>query len=71
MYKSTNYSHGGKIAAKDRDIGSIEEVYFDDVTWTIRYLVANTGNWLKECLVLISPDSLRRRMLMLICRMNG
>lgn len=60
MYKSTNSLHGGKIAARDGDIGSVEEFYFDDVTWTIRYLVADTGKWLKERLVLISPDSLRK-----------
>lgn len=30
----------------DGDIGTIKEFYFDDRHWTIRYIVANTGNWL-------------------------
>ena len=33
----------------------MREFYFDDRHWTIRYLVANTGNWLTGRQVLISP----------------
>ncbi|HAM38616.1 MAG: hypothetical protein A2474_05660 [Elusimicrobia bacterium RIFOXYC2_FULL_34_12] len=44
-----------KIRAKDGDIGKVSEFYFDDERWTIRYLVADTGNWLSEKHVLISP----------------
>jgi sporulation protein YlmC with PRC-barrel domain len=36
----------------------VEDFYFDDETWTIRYLVVKTGNWLSGRKVLISPDSL-------------
>jgi len=42
----------------DGDIGNVEEFYFDDHHWTIRYLVANTGNWLTGSQVLISPYQL-------------
>jgi hypothetical protein len=50
----TNY----KLRARDGDIGKAKEFYFDDVSWTVRYLVANTGGWLSCRLVLISPYAL-------------
>ncbi len=28
------------------EIGKVREFYFDDQHWAIRYLVADTGNWL-------------------------
>jgi sporulation protein YlmC with PRC-barrel domain len=43
------------IHSSDGEIGRIEEFYFDDEKWTIRYLIVNTGNWLSGRLVLISP----------------
>ncbi len=42
----------------DGPIGSVKEFYFDDQHWTIRYLVADTGTWLAERQVLISPYAL-------------
>jgi uncharacterized protein YrrD len=42
------------ISAIDGEIGSVEEVYFDDSAWTIRYFVVNTGHWLTGRRVLIS-----------------
>lgn len=39
-------------------IGRAKEFYFDDRHWTIRYLVADTGNWLTGRQVLISPYAL-------------
>jgi len=42
----------------DGDIGKVKEIYFDDQYWTIRYLVADTGNWLTGRQVLISPYAL-------------
>jgi PRC-barrel domain. len=46
---------GYEIRAIDGDLGKVHEFYFDDTTWTIRYLVAETGNWLLGRKVLISP----------------
>ena len=46
---------GCAIRAMDGDLGKVHEFYFDDATWTIRYLVAETGNWLLGRKVLISP----------------
>jgi uncharacterized protein YrrD len=39
-------------------IGKVKEFYFDDQHWTVRYLVADTGNWLTGRQVLISPYAL-------------
>ena len=43
------------IGAKDGEIGTVVEFFFDDDKWTIRYLVADTGGWLAGRKVLISP----------------
>ena len=42
----------------DETIGKVKEFYFDDRHWTVRYLVADTGNWLTGRQVLISPYAL-------------
>jgi stress response protein YsnF len=51
---------GFHLLATDGEIGGVHDFYFDDQTWTIRYLVAETGRWLAERQVLISPFSIRR-----------
>jgi hypothetical protein len=47
-----------KLRALDSDIGTVKEFYFDDRYWTVRYLVADTGAWLRGRRVLISPFGL-------------
>ena len=49
---------GYKLDSLDGEIGMVKEFYFDDRHWTIRYLVADTGNWLTGRHVLISPYAL-------------
>lgn len=49
-YKLINHDEG--------EIGTVKEFYFDDQYWTIRYLVADTGNWLTGRQVLLSPYAL-------------
>jgi len=46
---------GGTIEAMDGDIGSVQDLYFDDQSWTVRYVVVDTGAWLPGRQVLISP----------------
>ena len=46
---------GYKLDSRDGEIGKVKEFYFDDRHWAIRYLVADTGNWLTGRQVLISP----------------
>src|SRR5262249_21313612 len=46
---------GAAIIAMDGAIGEIDDFYFDDEKWTVRYLVVDTGAWLFSRKVLISP----------------
>nr|MBC7613936.1 PRC-barrel domain-containing protein [Pseudopedobacter sp.] len=48
---------GFTIGGTDGGIGEVKEFYFDDHTWTIRYLIVETGNWLFGKKVLISPEA--------------
>jgi len=50
--------NGYKLDTLDGELGGVEDFFFDDQHWTIRYLVANTGNWLTGRQVLISPHAL-------------
>ncbi len=58
MLRSGNDLIGHELEAIDGDIGKVEDVYFDDSEWTVRYLVVNTGSWLAGRRVLISPIAL-------------
>jgi uncharacterized protein YrrD len=58
MKRSISSLIGYTMGATDGEIGKVKEFYFDDLTWTIRYLVVETGNWLNGRKVLISPQAL-------------
>jgi len=49
---------GHTLQGIDGEIGTVKEFYFDDHHWTIRYLIAETGTWLADRQVLISPYAL-------------
>ena len=49
---------GYTLEGLDGVIGKVGQFYFDDKHWAIRYLVADTGNWLTGRQVLISPYEL-------------
>jgi sporulation protein YlmC with PRC-barrel domain len=51
---------GEAIAATDGEAGRVEEVYFDDDHWRLRYLVVNTGGGLTGRKVLVSPEAIDR-----------
>lgn len=55
MLRKTKELLGYKLGARDGEIGHLKDFYFDDRTWTVRYLVADTGGWLPLRKVLISP----------------
>ncbi len=44
-----------KVHANDEVFGKVSDFYFDDQDWRVRYLVIDTGGWLSERKVLISP----------------
>jgi uncharacterized protein YrrD len=43
------------IHATDGEIGRVQELYFDDRNWSVRYLVIKTGGWLLGREVLLAP----------------
>jgi hypothetical protein len=47
------------LSAKDGSIGKAGNFYFDDDTWTVRYLAANGNSWLLRRHILISPIALQ------------
>ncbi len=57
MLHNINDLYGNKISALDGDIGHVKDFYFDDTIWVIRYMGADTGNWLPGREVLLSPYS--------------
>ena len=59
MLRSIKDLHGCTVSAIDGDIGTVDQVYFDDEAWAVRYLVVKTGHWLNERRVLISPYSIK------------
>ena len=54
--RSTNEVQTYHIQATDDEIGHVEDFIVDDCTWTIRYVVVDTRNWLPGKKVLVSPD---------------
>jgi uncharacterized protein YrrD len=60
MQRSINHLIGSGMEATDGAIGKVEDFYFEDDTWAIRYLVVKTGNWLSGRKVLISPAALTK-----------
>jgi hypothetical protein len=60
MLRSIKQLYGDKLVALDGEIGHVKDFYFDDKSWGVRYVVADTGSWLTERLVLVSPHSLGR-----------
>ena len=55
MLQSIAKLYGYKLGASDGELGRVKDFYFDDQTWTIRYVVADTGSWLPGRQVLIPP----------------
>jgi len=50
--------HGLKAYSDEGLLGHVDEFYFDDRSWNVRYLVLDVGHWLKNRKVLISPVAL-------------
>ena len=55
MLRNVKDLRGYAIRATDGVIGRVDDFYFDDEGWAIRYLVVDTGSWLSGRKVLISP----------------
>lgn len=57
MLDKTHTLFGYRLAGRGGEIGRVKDFYFDDLHWTIRYLVVDTGSWLVDKQVLISPHA--------------
>jgi hypothetical protein len=57
MLTNATFLKGLVIHATDGELGTVDQFYFDDETWGIRYLTVDTGGWLGGRQVLISPIS--------------
>ena len=57
MLRSIKQLYGEKLHASDGDIGHVKDFYFNDQKWVIRYVVVDTGSWLVDRQVLISPHA--------------
>jgi hypothetical protein len=55
MLRSMKDLEGYTIRATDGDIGHVNDFYFEDDRWVVRYLIVEAGHWLSSRKVLISP----------------
>lgn len=55
MLQSLKKLNEENLGASDGEIGRVKDFYFDDISWVVRYLVADTATWLESRQVLLSP----------------
>ncbi len=58
MLRNFNKIKNCVVQGTDGIIGTVSDVYFNDQTWQIRYLLADTASWLDGRYVLVSSESL-------------
>jgi sporulation protein YlmC with PRC-barrel domain len=51
---------GDALHAEDGEVGSVDDLYFDDEVWDVRYLVVNTRRWIPGRKYLVSPIAIDR-----------
>ena len=59
MLRSVNALKHVTITAMDGSLGSVSDLYVDDRSWVVRYLVVEAGTWLPSGRVLVPPVSVR------------
>ncbi len=57
VFRPAKHLHGLSLRATDGEVGRVQDLYFDNLYWQLRYFVVETGRWLKHRRVLISPES--------------
>lgn len=48
------------VEAHDGALGKVKDIYFDDESWNVRYLVIDTRKWLPGRKVLLTPKAVER-----------
>jgi uncharacterized protein YrrD len=54
--RSAKHVTGYHIQATDEEIGHVEDFFVDDESWTVRYMVIDTRNWLPGKKVVLAKD---------------
>jgi len=57
MLRSIKQLCGAKLGASDGVIGHVQDFYFEDQSWAVRYVIVDTGAWLPGRQVLIEPHA--------------
>ena len=57
LVKATDTT-GYDVQASDGTLGTVSDLLFDDASWTVRWLVVETGNWWADRRVLIPASAL-------------
>lgn len=57
MLQTVKELKGYEIRATDGGMGKVDELFFEDDTWRIRYLVVDVGGWLTGRRVLVVPGA--------------
>jgi hypothetical protein len=50
---------GVTVSGTDGEIGTLEDFYFEETGWNVRYLVVDTGSWLNGKRVFVSPRAVQ------------
>jgi uncharacterized protein YrrD len=58
MLRNADSLRGFHLHARDGNIGSIDDLFFDDDCWKVRYVVVDTSHWLPGRKVLLIPEIL-------------
>jgi hypothetical protein len=48
------------MVAKDTKMGKVHGLFVETSTWTVRYLIVDTGEWLMGKLILLSPQAVEQ-----------
>ena len=48
---------GVTVSGTDGEIGTLEDFYFEEAGWNVRYLLVDTGSWFEGKRVLLSPSA--------------
>jgi len=50
---------GTTVSGTDGEIGTLEDFYFEEAGWNVRYLLVDTGSWFDGKRVLLSPSAVQ------------
>ena len=50
---------GATVSGTDGEIGTLEDFYFEEAGWYVRYLLVETGSWFDGKRVLLSPSAVQ------------